>query len=417
MTITLTSDQAKAAERVVAWAKTDDPFLTIAGYAGVGKSTLMGVLVQQLGADKIALSAPTNKAAGLLRAASPGAQCFTIYSAAGLMLVDDSERKYVARRNEGKIRDYPIVVVDEASMVGSKIFDACQDAHDQFGTKFLFVGDPLQLPPVGDGKHVAFSLPKVVLTEVVRQAEDNPIVRYAVSLRKAIVSGGPDPRPPPPNGAGVHVQRDDWRTGLLDRVGSGGERRAIAWRNRTVDGLATAVREKLYGNNPPRFVVGERVFTAKPLESLWTDQEATVEAIDRECDHPDFPEIRALPIALRADDGRLVMAYAVAQSSIGDLTRRKDGLHKAATEQKARFGQWHPATRESWKAYHRLCDAFADLRSVHAITAHRSQGSTFDDVHVDAKDLAACRDREFRLRLLYVACTRARHNVYLRAAA
>lgn len=418
MTISLTSDQAQAIERIVAWSKTDAPFFTLAGSAGVGKTTCMGALIRELGVFKVALAAPTNKAAAVLRSVAPEAACFTIFSAAGLTLVDDAERKYVARRHDGAANNYRIIVVDEASMVGNKLLSACHDHHDQFGTKFLFLGDPLQLPPVSDGKHAVFNFPKFVLTQVVRQAQDNPIVRYAVSLRRAIAYGGPDPKPPPPNGNGVHVQRGEWRPGLLERVGTGGDRRAIAWRNRTVDDLATAVREKLYGKNPPRFVVGERVFTAKPLEQLWTDAEATVEAIGSECNHPNYPELRALPITLRSDDGTPVMAFAVAQSSIGELAKRKEGLHKAAVRlQQSCNNKWHPAVREAWKAYHRLCGAFCDLRSVHAITAHRSQGSTFDEVHVDAKDLASCRDREFRLRLLYVACTRARTNVYLRAAA
>ena len=67
--------------------------------------------------------------------------------------------------------------------------------------------------------------------------------------------------------------------------------------------------------------------------------------------------------------------------------------------------------RVAWKLFHHFQDSFVDLRSVHAITAHRSQGSTFDTVFVDAKDIKASNDK---FRLLYVACTRARNLVYIR---
>ena len=58
-------------------------------------------------------------------------------------------------------------------------------------------------------------------------------------------------------------------------------------------------------------------------------------------------------------------------------------------------------------------ESFADLRPVHASTVHWSQGSTYEKVFVDLTDIGRSTRRDVLLRLLYVALTRARGDVYV----
>ena len=80
-------------------------------------------------------------------------------------------------------------------------FDVEQLGRDlqSFGTPILVLGDPAQLPPISGGGFFTEVEPDVMLTEVHRQAADNPIVRMSMIVRE----GGrlDDERllaPPPP---------------------------------------------------------------------------------------------------------------------------------------------------------------------------------------------------------------------------
>jgi len=73
-----------------------------------------------------------------------------------------------------------LVVIDECSMVDGRM------GHDllSFGTKILVLGDPAQLPPINGGGYFTSQEPDVMLTEVHRQAKDNPIIDMATRVRR-----------------------------------------------------------------------------------------------------------------------------------------------------------------------------------------------------------------------------------------
>lgn len=60
-----------------------------------------------------------------------------------------------------------------------------------------------------------------------------------------------------------------------------------------------------------------------------------------------------------------------------------------------------------------MADKWADLRAMYACTVNKSQGSTFDRVFIDLSDIAKCNNGNTIARMLYVAVTRARHEVIL----
>lgn len=72
-----------------------------------------------------------------------------------------------------------LLVVDEVSMVGPEM------AHDlmSFGVKMLVMGDPAQLPPIEGEGFFHKGKPDILLTEIHRQAQDNPIIRLATMVR------------------------------------------------------------------------------------------------------------------------------------------------------------------------------------------------------------------------------------------
>ena len=101
----------------------------------------------------------------------------------------EEERKNLARPAfslnwESAVPGADLVIIDECSMVDGRMG---QDLLS-FGTKVLVLGDPAQLPPIGDGGFFTAHEPDVMLTEIHRQAKENPIIRLATDARKHSLS-------------------------------------------------------------------------------------------------------------------------------------------------------------------------------------------------------------------------------------
>ena len=72
-----------------------------------------------------------------------------------------------------------LIVIDECSMVDPELGRDLMS----FGVPVLVLGDPAQLPPIQGGGFFTEAEPDVMLTEVHRQAQDDPIVRLSMDVR------------------------------------------------------------------------------------------------------------------------------------------------------------------------------------------------------------------------------------------
>lgn len=189
----------------------------LCGYAGTGKTTLLNFLLREIRGATVATM--TGKAMSVVKAKlddDTGAKCRTIHN---LLYKPTSfkEQKLVDRRAELKamlageerktyiddmLREIHtmdqeldglsfmlredaddeggLIVVDEASMISQHVYNDLM----QLGRPVLFVGDDMQLPPV-QGKSIFAELGvDARLTEVHRQALDNPILALATAIRE-----------------------------------------------------------------------------------------------------------------------------------------------------------------------------------------------------------------------------------------
>ncbi len=164
----------------------------IAGYAGTGKTTLIGEILKDIGPS--ILLCPTGKAASRLRDLS-GARATTVHS---WLYNAEHDGKFVSftRRPLEKIPvpQSGVIIVDEASMISADVWNDINETAHLLGCGVLLVGDPFQLPPVAGPNDEAFSvfenLPRVQrvdLTEILRQAEDSPIIRLSMQIREGDV--------------------------------------------------------------------------------------------------------------------------------------------------------------------------------------------------------------------------------------
>lgn len=192
MEIKLTSDQENAKSLIEEWYfNTDDKVFVLSGYAGTGKTFLIDYVVREVLRLKVGTEAvfvsPTGKAAAnLVRC---GTVAGTVHSLIYIKdddefdvdengeIVERKELSFIKRQSiDEKIR---LIIVDEASMINETVLLDLLG----FGVKCLFCGDGAQLPPV-NGTCPLLENPHYTMTEIVRQAADNPIIRVATMARE-----------------------------------------------------------------------------------------------------------------------------------------------------------------------------------------------------------------------------------------
>jgi exodeoxyribonuclease V len=155
------------------------------GYAGTGKTTLARHIAAS--ADgRVMFAAFTGKAALVMR--SKGCRgASTIHRLIYKPPDSDAETPSFELWNSGPASKAQLIVIDECSMVDEELGRNLLS----FGVPVLVLGDPAQLPPVQGGGFFTAAEPDVMLHEVHRQAQDDPIVRLSMDIRagKPLVPG------------------------------------------------------------------------------------------------------------------------------------------------------------------------------------------------------------------------------------
>ncbi|MGF1545563.1 MAG: ATP-dependent RecD-like DNA helicase [Parvularculaceae bacterium] len=149
------------------------------GYAGAGKTTLARHVAENVDGE-VAFAAYTGKAAHVLR--QKGCEdASTIHALIYRPTEDDGEDgPSFALRRDAPASKADLIVIDECSMVDE---DLGRDLLS-FGRPVLVLGDPAQLPPVKGGGYFTDAEPDFMLTEIHRQAADNPIIRLSMAIRE-----------------------------------------------------------------------------------------------------------------------------------------------------------------------------------------------------------------------------------------
>lgn len=184
---TATPGQNEAFKRILALkGQQRAAVMAVVGYAGTGKTTMI-----RMSADLAPLVVtPTGKAALRVSEAS-GLPASTIHRWLYKAEEDAHGRaKFVRRVDDLAIPRSRLVFIDEASMVTPDVWTDVWRTAQAHDLKIVAIGDGFQLPPVQDRNAAPFSLldkrvvpDQVVLTDVLRQAQDSPVIRASMALR------------------------------------------------------------------------------------------------------------------------------------------------------------------------------------------------------------------------------------------
>lgn len=327
------------------------------GWAGTGKSTLAVHLAQDVKSVKYA--AFTGKAALVMRKRGcKGAQ--TIHSLIYTLVSEKEGEPRFVLDDESPAADADLIVIDEVSMVDEQL------GRDllSFGTKVLVLGDPFQLPPVQGAGFFTADEPDIMLTEIHRQAADNPIIALSMQVRE----GGYIERGR--YGESLVVARED-----VDRDAVLEADQVLVGRNKTRLQYNDRLRE-LRGLPFHEPVVGDRMVCLRnnARKRLLNGQIWIVTDVSRKANGK-------YSLLLGADEGK------------GEA---KVLTHKAFFSGEEDAMSW-PERRQ-----------YDEFTFGYCLTVHKAQGSQWDNVYLFDESFVF---REERARWLYTGITRAAEKI------
>ena len=188
--IILSPQQEEAVAKISEWYSVPayyNQIFYLAGYAGTGKTTIVPYILDAIGINEedICFATYTGKAS-IVMSAAIGSEVSTIHSLCYELAhseTDEStgkENLYWRLRKDSPLKDAKLLILDEVSFVNTEMM---QDLRS-FKTKILVLGDPFQLMPVeGDAFFHEGYTPDYFLTEIHRQALENPLIWLSMQVR------------------------------------------------------------------------------------------------------------------------------------------------------------------------------------------------------------------------------------------
>lgn len=379
--------------------------ILIKGCAGVGKTYLLGNLVEYLREktkNKIYCTAPTNKAVSVLQSKiKPDGKVslLTLHKALQIRQVINETTGEVSYkpsydREKPPLRGVDYLIVDEASMVSAELLGYLEELATKSKTTVIFSGDYRQLNPVNEQDSIVFQLtyPEFELTEIVRQKEGNPIIELSRNLEN-IANATSNENVSEEEGYYFSNNGKELLDKLVKSNGSN-ECKYLAWTNQEVVRINELVRRTIYGS-PAKIELGETIVFDEPYGDgkYYTNEELKVEEL----------KVDELSI-LTPDEHREVFTCYFINSDVRII--HEDSEYRYEVVRK-RLRQKAKENKISWCEYYGFTGLFAKFKYNHAITVHKSQGSTYENVIVNLRDIFKNANTEERTRLLYTAITRA----------
>lgn len=415
-------------------------FARVTGAGGTGKTTLaknfLADLKKTLPFLEAVCSAPTHKAVGVLENFT-GEKGVTLQSLLGLqpgVHLDsyDPKAPMFKKTYPAKIGNYDLVFIDESSMINKELLeDILSECRACSKTKILFIGDPVQLPPVNEGFSPVFDPdatglgPMWELTIPMRQEADSSLfnacsyVRTHIEECTEIAADNYNARLPKLSISKLATEDDFTILGSKNNfiavnaakaLSQGVNCKALCYTNASVESCNMGIRSQLGYPFDVLIRPGDRLFGYSPTGGIINGYDYLVESceLDGYVYNTVLTPIGAfeedpieVPILNHLDDEAMKWFSENTQKLSAKAKRSKGGARK-----------------EAWRAYYSFlgdalpmtasCFAPRAIGYGYAITIHKSQGSTYDEVHIKYKDLQWCRSELDKKKLMYVAMTRPR---------
>lgn len=412
--IELSEDQQKAFKQFKEWLHSDEQFWTLMGYAGTGKTTMLDYFVnyaqKQEGEEVPAWSsskmrpvvtATTNKAVKVLKDRVDCRDFMTIHSLLNIRPKKKGRKEIFEQINFDMedILKYDLIIIDECSMISEKLFGIIEEQIKDRDIKVLFCGDPAQLPPINEDKSLCFQFEGYELTEVIRHSD--VISQTAKRVRSTTELVPTDSLVNPPDIKFISLR--EAKQYFYDFHKHRDQARLLAWRNKRVKQWNKKLREADWihrdGEVPDLpYVKGDIIVANEP------------------CVHKDGRHERVL--LLNSEEAEILKVNEEYDSYHLRVERLSGAKVWLKVIKKEYYKTWKKtldqfAAANNWKDFWKEKKKYHNIRHAYSLTVHKSQGSTFQHVIIDPRDINLNRKTTERNQLLYVALTRAAKQVHI----
>lgn len=394
----------------------DNRILDLQGFAGTGKTFGISILVKALRKRniKVKITTPTHKSLGvalnMLRKEGINIEGSTIHSHLSLKQVPANKPNidYILKMDpKAKLaKKVDLLIVDESSMVSDELYKYVLEHLDSGGTQcVLFVGDPAQLLPVDGDKNPIYSNRKIEhykLTEVVRQAKNNPIIFLATEIREAIDKNKTMnikklfTEVPFISNIEVYEDMKTWMGEYIKDKNTYKDKQMIAFSNKTVDAYNEFIRSFEYqSNNLDYLINNENVI----MQNMVTE--------GKEVLYRNGETVTVINPVKKQEDGMTIWCYngvkTVDPVSVDKYNQIKEDLKNKAIKDK-----------KMWFLYYQFIEKYTEIKRIYACTLHKSQGSGWNNVYLNIDETLNYMNfvgRDMVYRLLYVGLTRTIQDI------
>ena len=449
--------------------------ITLSGYAGTGKSTIIGIfskwLDHRIGRGNIVYTAPTHRANVITKQNNPNANVYTLSALFGFtpdtdiaMEQGSLDLRELEFRSKNQVKYEPgqLIIIDEASMVQDGLYEYIQKIVAKDGVSVIYVGDSAQLRPVkSDHISKVFTsdgVPQITLTKVERTG-DNPILKEATRLRQG--EGLSYQTDINDKGQGVLYTSDD---AVIDenlkQIVSSEEFnadplhfRVLTATNAAVSAYNSKIRSLRYGKFAKPFVKGDIIMgysnkLRKPDGSYklvnsgdYVIQNITDTTVKFKTDKGDI-EFKAFKLSIRPTGSTIMDDFQITvidknepDSKLFEVVEYKDRLWKMAKEakQNGQISKYRDLVQMAYNVDNELNitknlednQGRLKIRKTidygYAQTVWKSQGSTYSKVLILSNEIDTFgygRDvMQLRNELRYVAVSRAKNFVIINSEA
>lgn len=431
------AQQIDALNEMDRFMKSNETSMTLSGYAGTGKTSLMEMIAKkgQKQNRPVMFCATTNKAAAVLndRVSKAGFRASTLNKVFGINVEVDSSKAYNARNLVNVLKDVDImpgttIIIDEASMINEENYKILNDIAKEHRLKIIYVGDEAQLAPVNEDKISKVfrnGEGKVIRLTQVERTDDNAILKEATAIR----NGEPLSKVSSFNSKGEGVayispQHQDAINEVIDKYVKGLKQnpnyfRILAYTNKAVTAYNNQVRE-LLGYDSPIPHVGEpmtgyanwgyewrtKSYRFINSESYKVTQVGKPTTVQTRLDNGTPVVMQAVPITLEDSLGNIDTFNFM---DIKNNAQNRQSAMILANEKKRLWNEARRAYgREAKAAVYAKINAIDSFLFVndniednshnllqaktidfgYALTIHKSQGSTFTHVLMDDVDVS-----------------------------
>lgn len=395
--------------------KTKDYFV-FAGYAGTGKTTVVENIVNNAEKNKLKVfvAAPTNKATVRLAEKAEDKYEANFKTLHSLMYGAPNED---TGEWEAKIdlSSEDIVIIDEASMIDDFLWKDIQENIIDVGAKVILIGDGFQLAPVGSDPKLMqkYNQKGYQLTNVVRQAAESAVIKFATALR----STGSMFMPQSSQGEVSILNNQQLAQQYFEDIKNNKDSILIVNSNKTRVIMNQKSRAAKFGeeSNKSFLLEGEKLITVNNSQYSKNGETSTITKINELSEPFEVDYVKGFGQNRQTNKiGLLHYFDEFGRHNFLAPYLEDASLHGSQITQselseiEAKF----PGTVEKTRSGKLMLSSEVTINTWgYAITAHKSQGSQWENVFVAQSNPYG--DKESQARWLYTAITRTSDKLYM----